>query len=408
MNTRPLDAVVIGGFGQLRPLVAAGLRPWVVPTTEGASIRRSRHFRDSGLVVPELPRQEKVFLASLLAFAARFASPPVLFYGDDTVLGFVVRHHAALRSAFAFEMPDARLVEACLDKTRFARLGEEKGLPVPRQLVGSPGLDARMIQREIGFPCALKPAIREGFYETSAGGKPQKILRVDTLEECEAGLEAVRRHTNRFVVQEFIPGGEDLIFSFHAYVPSGDRPRASYIGRKLRTYPSMGGESTAVRLIEDDQLTRLGWQMVDRLGLTGVMKIDFKRHAETGRYYILEVNLRCSLWTQLGARCGVNLAEYAYRDQCGLPYAPPSAYRTDVRWIHVPRDVKTFLREYRRKGLLSYAAWLGSYLRPKTYAAFAWSDPLPAALQLAGKLRRRPEKTSGPAPEPEPWSLPAS
>jgi predicted ATP-grasp superfamily ATP-dependent carboligase len=199
----------------------------------------------------------------------------------------------------------------------------------------------------------------------------------------------MRRYTDRFVVQEFVPGGEDRIYSFHAYVPRGSLPRVGYIGRKVRTYPSMGGESTLVTLVHNEEVMRAGWETVDRLGLTGIMKIDFKQHAETGRYYVLEVNLRCSLWTQLGARCGVNLVELAYRDLCGLSYEAVSEYRTDVCWLHVLRDVQTFFQEYRPKGHLSLGGWLRSYLGPKVYSTFAWDDPLPSILHLAAMVRSR-------------------
>jgi predicted ATP-grasp superfamily ATP-dependent carboligase len=127
------------------------------------------------------------------------------------------------------------------------------------------------------------------------------------------------------------------------------------------------------------------------------MKIDFKRDVESGRAYVLEVNLRWSLWTQLGARCGINLAELAYRDQCGLSYDPPTRYRTDVCWLHLAQDVLTFFGDYRPRGELSTPAWLRSYFRPKVYSRFAWDDPMPTVLHLldvvknaSNRLVRRP------------------
>jgi predicted ATP-grasp superfamily ATP-dependent carboligase len=397
--TSPVDVVLLGGFGQLRPLAAAGLSPYVVLRTPRDSLRHSRYFRDSGLLLADAEANERGFVTSLIHFAERLPAPPVLYYGDDFELGLIARHRQRLRETFRFAMPDAAMVEACLDKALFFELGERRGLPLPRQRVATPDLDARAVERSVGFPCVLKPNLREGWLESAAirsvGGKPQKILRAGNRVECEAALAAMRRYTDNFVVQTFIPGGEEQVYSFHAYIPESALPRAAYVGRKIRTYPSMGGQSTLICLVHDDEIMRLGWEMVDRLGITGIVKIDFKRDAETGRAYVLEVNLRWSLWTQLGARCGINLADLAYRDQCGDAYDPPSRYRTDVCWLNLAQDVKTFFGDYRPRGELSTPAWIRSYLRPKVYQRFAWDDPMPTLLHLVDVMKSASSGLSG-------------
>jgi predicted ATP-grasp superfamily ATP-dependent carboligase len=391
MSSHP-EAVLIGGFGQLRPLAAAGLFPLVVRRSPRDILRYSRHFRDSGLVMPDGERDEQPFVDALLRLSATLPERPVLYYGDDRLLRFVARNQQRLREGYRFEMPDRELVEACLDKTRFCALGERVGLALPRQLVATPELDAAQIERTIGFPCALKPDSHDGWFDSEAvrerGRGPQKILRADDRAECEAALAAIRRFSDRFIVQEFIPGGEDRIYSFHAYVSRRPRPRAAYVGRKIRTLPSLAGESTMVRLVANDEVMRLGWETTERLGLTGLIKIDFKHDVARDRYYVLEVNLRSTLWNQLGARCGINLPELAYRDLCDQPCETGSEYRTDVRWLHLTRDLRTFFGDYYPSGQLTLGRWLRSYAGPTTYAVFAWDDPLPCLAHWATTLRK--------------------
>jgi predicted ATP-grasp superfamily ATP-dependent carboligase len=385
--------VLIGGFGQLRPLTAAGIRPLIVSRRRGDLLRYSRYYRATNLAVPaNLDRDGAQLADDLVRLARSLATPPVLFFGDDEVLRFVARYQEPLREAFRFQMPARDLVETCLDKTRFLEIARKAGLAVPRQRCGSPTLGVDDIERLIGFPCALKPATHDRWFASGAmaslGGMPQKILRADDRASCAAALATIRAHSSRFVVQQYIPGGEEQVYSFHAYVPGRPLPRVAYAGRKIRTYPSMGGESTLVQLVHAPELLEQGWRAVDRLGLTGLVKIDFKRDVTTGRQYLLEVNLRSTLWNQLGARCGINLPELAYRDACGMTYDAPAGYRTDVRWLHLARDVRTCFRDYYPSGKLSAAGWLRSYCGPMTYATFAWDDPLPGLVSWGQALRK--------------------
>src|SRR6185369_15521749 len=92
-----------------------------------------------------------------------------------------------------------------------------------------------------------------------------------------------------------------------------------YVGRKIRTYPSRAGVSTYLELCDEPSLERAGFAVLERLGLTGVVKLDWKRDPRTGRFHLLEVNPRFNLWNHLGAAAGVNLPFLAYQDLLGLP-----------------------------------------------------------------------------------------
>src|SRR6266480_5798567 len=72
-------------------------------------------------------------------------------------------------------------------------------------------------------------------------------------------------------------------------------------------------------------------ELVRRLGLRGVAKLDFKR-APDGQLYLLEVNPRFTLWHHLGARAGVNIPALVYADLAGLPRGRVLQARAGVRW----------------------------------------------------------------------------
>ena len=126
-------------------------------------------------------------------------------------------------------------------------------------------------------------------------------------------------------LQELVPGPETAIESYHVYVGAQGETVGEFTGRKIRTVPAAYGHSTALQITEAADVAALGRELVRRLGLRGVAKLDFKR-APSGELFLLEINARFNLWHHPGAVAGVNLPALVYGDLVGLPRgAPPRA-----------------------------------------------------------------------------------
>jgi predicted ATP-grasp superfamily ATP-dependent carboligase len=126
---------------------------------------------------------------------------------------------------------------------------------------------------------------------------------------------------------------------------------------------------------------------VPRIGLKGVFKMDFKRHAASGRFYLLEVNARFNLWHYLGAKGGVNLAQVAYDYLTRGARSAPQQARTRYRWLSPRLDYLAY-RSLAAGGELSAAGWLASLVSSrKVYDLFAWTDPMPLAVVLWDELK---------------------
>lgn len=103
--------------------------------------------------------------------------------------------------------------------------------------------------------------------------------------------------------------------------------------------------------------------------------MEFKRHANTGVFYLIEINARHNLSAALAIRCGVNfpVIDYEYRTR-GLRPAPGVA-QTGVYWI----DFEWDLREGRRlasRGQLP-RNYLRPYVRPHVHDVLDWQDRAP-------------------------------
>ena len=359
--------------------------------------RYSRYCDDWRTTFSNTDWDESRFLATLINIAEEGPDKPVLYYGDDPMLLFIAGHRDTLQNYYRFTMPEPELFQACYDKLTFAALAARYGLPTPNTVTSSAKLSSELIAQQIGFPCVFKPANRAGWFESEvirlASKGRQKVLVVNSPEECDRALHAMNNYSENYIVQEYIAGNEANVYSFHTYMPKNGNEPLWYVGKKIRTFPAVAGESSYVELVNDPDLGALGLEIVDKLGLTGPIKIDCKKDPRTGEFLILEINLRFSLWNQLGSYCGVNLPLAAYLDNNHLQQPAIAApYRTGVGRLDFGRDLRSFIRDYYPSRQLSIRSWLASLCREKICSIFCWKDPLPFLMHNLGSLQRLPHK----------------
>jgi predicted ATP-grasp superfamily ATP-dependent carboligase len=317
--------------------------------------------------------------------AATWGAPVPLFYDNDDRLALVQDYRDALAPHFALLLNERSLGEALLDKAGFQALAERRGLPVPRRIAWE------ALEAEPG-PVLVKPKTRTAWDHSSVrqqlfGGAGK--ARIFDNGRAARQEPLVRQLAAQLAFQEYVPGGDDAIWSFHGFAAPGGEVLEWFVGRKIRTWPEGTGDSSYLRLARDDGLARLGREIAARLPLAGIFKMDFKRSAASGRFYLLEVNTRFNLWHYLGARAGVNLPRVAY--DYLLHGARPVHAEASLayRWLCLRYDKRAY-RELKARGRLGLAGWLWSLARaPKVYDLFSWSDPAPFARAWRGRFQSR-------------------
>ena len=366
LNSERAFACVLGDTDLLRALSLAGIR-CAVAAAPGSPPRYSRLARVA-LDWADAWEQPTLLLELLERFGAAQAEPPVLFYEEDRDLLLVSRHRERLRRHFRFVVPDAALVEDLVDKCRFQALAQRLDLPVPAARALDPRTDP--VPLDLRFPVALKPLVRRGErWDPIAAGA--KALRLDSPLTLVTLWPRLAVADVPVLLQELIPGPETRVESYHVYVDERGALVGEFTGRKIRTWPPEYGDSTALVITDAPDVTVLGRELVGRLELRGVAKLDFKR-APDGRLYLLEVNPRFTLWHHLGARAGVNLPALVYADLVGLPRPRVPKARAGVRWCSPWRDAAAA-----RAAGVSLLRWLPWALGCEAKRVVAWDDPMP-------------------------------
>jgi predicted ATP-grasp superfamily ATP-dependent carboligase len=371
-------ACVLGDIDLVRTLGLAGIGSAVV-APPGTPARFSRHTRHALPWKNPVDHPEEL-VETLIAYGEAQPEPPVLFYQDDSSLLLVSRYRDRLRNVFRFIVPDARLVEQLVDKGQFQELAAKKRLPVPPARVLRPAEEPMPGDLGIRFPLVLKPLTRLPTQWEPAAGEC-KAVRADTSDEVLALWPKLAAAKLTVLAQELIPGSEARVESYHTYVDERGEIVAEFTGRKIRTSPLAYGDSTAIEITDVPDVQALGRELVRRLGLRGVAKLDFKRGPDPeGLLYLLEINARFTLWHHPGAIAGVNVPALVYGDLVGSSRPTVARARTGVRWCRPWKDIHAA-----RASGMSLVKWLPWALRCEAKAAVAWDDPLP--LLAAGLWR---------------------
>jgi D-aspartate ligase len=309
-----------------------------------------------------------------------------LFAGGDEEVRLVARNHAMLGRAYRVTTPPWEIVGIACDK----RLTHEHARAVgvdspwsryPRNREEVAALDCR-------FPVILKPRVHLGRNAFSAA----KAWRVDDRPALLARYDeaAALVGAEGIAIQELIPGGGDVQFSYAAVWSTGASV-ASLVARRARQYPvEFGVTSTFVETIEQAAVEQAADRFLASIGFSGLVELEFKYDVRDGRYKLLDVNPRAWTWIALAGAAGLDFPWMQWWLARGESVVP-SRGRTGVAWTHTSRDIVSAAKQIASGALSAREYWASP--RSAAFAAFAADDPLPGILDLpvliARLLRRR-------------------
>lgn len=381
MGRRRHLACVLGGMDLVRPLAMAGVRSWVM-ARRGQPMRYSR-FVDGVIEYVDPWEASDEFVERLLSFADRQSHQPILYYENDGYLAAISNGRKELHDAFRFVIPSKDLVDDLVDKWRFDKLVRRLDLPTPRSWVIRDSDDIERLS--LSLPIIVKPLTRydrdNGWVRVGGSAKAISISSTRAIQELGQKIETVGI---ALVAQELITGPESQIESYHVYARQPGEVVAGFTGRKIRTWPLEYGHSTALVTTDAPDVEQLGRDLVQRLRLSGVAKLDFKRSVD-GRLHLLEINPRFTLWNHLGAVAGVNIPALVYDDLTGDSWRHPiRRARAGVSWCDIPKDFRAA-----RAASVGLASWATSVARSDIKTDLAFDDPMPyiRGRLLGGALR---------------------
>jgi predicted ATP-grasp superfamily ATP-dependent carboligase len=324
VRTWPATAVVSSceypnGLATIRSLGRRGIDVVAVDDDRRAVGMNSRYARIVLAPSPNRPENEDAFIASLLELGNGFDSPAVFFATSDPVLSVVARNRDVLGGRFVYPFPAWDTLGPTQDKWVQVRTAEAAGIPVPRT--------AAEPTAELGFPVVVKPETPFPF-RLRYPGVHAYLCR--NLGETEVAFD--RCADFHPLVQEYIPGGDDALYTFGTYVAADGEALGLFSGRKLRQTPPLVGSCRVAEAVWVDDVVEQGLALVHALGYYGICQVEFKLDRRDGRFKLIEANTRPWGWHGLTGACGVDLVRLAYDDLTGTRPPPTRMSNQRKRW----------------------------------------------------------------------------
>lgn len=382
LATGKTPAIIVGNGSTNDLSFVRSLSRHGIPTILIVELRQLGSFSRYGLRIrmPAVEDEPQAWLEILEVVGSLLGAPPVLFALSDALCAFVSRNAESLRHSFRFVLPDEESVNRILDKRQQYSLAEAAGIQVPPTFYPEDGEELVGLASKIDYPVILKPY-------TAHVGRPtisnRKVLVVHSADELISGFSNCTTSEARFMVQKIVPGKDDAIFWYSGFWDKHGREQAWFTVQKLRQFPPGFGDGSFQQTLEVPAVLQQSRRLLEAFRYRGLVMVEFKLDARDGSYNLMEINPRTVSGNQLGISAGVDLPWIAYRNLAGLDPVEmlQRRFQPNVKYVNEEWDVQAFAI-LRKSKQLTLFSWIRSLQGVRSWALFAWDDPLPLLLGL--------------------------
>ncbi len=370
-------AVIAGGhfasLGAARSLGRRGV-PVFVLDSEPCISRFSKYVRQFHRCPPETEE------SSLVEFLIELSSSPglagsVLFASTDEQVRIFSQHRDQLAGHYIVSIPPWDITKYLYDKRLTSTLATRQQIPIPATL--TLGCPQDVSTHDLSYPLVLKPAITPHLVRVTK----KKAYRADNPEELSALFTQIAEIMNpeEIVIQEFIPGGAENLYSYFGYFKEG-RSVVGYAARRLRQHPRVFGRATTYAVSACiPELEALAVQLLMGIGYTGMAEVEFMYNPLHSRFEFLEVNPRIWGWHTLSIHAGVDFPYITYAEMTGQPF-DPGKFIEGTKWVHLATDLPTALVEILH-GQLGIRDYVRS-IQGSSDAVLSRDDPIPFLAEI--------------------------
>ncbi|WIV13329.1 carboxylate--amine ligase [Proteiniborus sp. MB09-C3] len=390
-------AVVLGtnyyiALSAIRCLGVHGVKVVAMDYSEKDTYAAKSKYLSERLIVPHYKKDTKRFIEFLIDYAKKQESPPVLIPCHDLHAEVIDAHLEELKKYYLIPQTEPGLWTKVMDKGSLYQLAIEHGVAVPETVRLDDENFLEKVETIVKYPCIVKPVDSPSFVAKFR----RKLFKVQNREELEEALDKAKNAGLEVIVQRIIPGFDDHMYTFDAYLNQDAKVTHWSTCQKYRQFPINFGASVYTGHKYVPELYEIGAKFFETIKFKGFAEIEFKKDSETGKFYMIEVNARITNFNNLLYKLGLNIPYITYREMTGAPLEPKS-FKEDQNLVfwYAYEDILA-IRDYIKSGQLTFKEIFKSLLRPKAYAIWDWKDPMPAfsyAGIIMGKVFRKIFKT---------------
>ncbi len=371
-------AVILGanyyiGLSTIRCLGIKGVYVVAVDYSyEGSYAFKSKYCSEK-LIAPHYKNQPKEFLNYLIKYAKMQDLKPVLIPCADPYVEFVDGYLDELRKYYLIPQTQKGLYTELMDKEKLNALAINNDVKVPETVYVSDSDFLDKVDSTIGYPCIVKPTDSPSFVTEFR----RKMFKVNNRQELIDTVNKVHEKNLEVIVQRIIPGFDDHMYTFDAYLNQDAKVTNWMTCQKYRQYPINFGASVYTGQKYVQELYDIGAKFLEKVGFKGFAEIEFKKDAITGEFYLIEVNVRITNLNSLLYKAGINMPYLTYAELTGNAQ-PSFELKKDTGLVFWYAYEDFFaIRGYLKTKQLTLAQVIKSFFKPKAYAIWDISDPKP-------------------------------
>jgi D-aspartate ligase len=376
--TEKAGAVIIGGdfqgLGSLRSLGRHGIPTYLLD--HDLCIGRFSKYTKRHKKCPRA--RDEARLADFLIDLARSENLEgwVIYPNDDETVRFLSQNKEQLEKHYRISTPPWDAVRLAYEKRLTYQLAEKAGIPIPKTFY--PNSIEELAKLDLQLPVIIKPSVKEPFYSQTK----KKAILVNNRQQLrdEFSKAAPLIDSSGLIIQEFIPGGPNCLFSVGSLFKQGEF-LGKVVARRTRQHPmDFGHATTYAETVDIPELEDSAKIILNAMGYYGLSEVEFMLDTRDKKYKMIEVNARLWGWHTLALGAGVDLPYLLYRDMLGEEVIQ-NGYNKDAKWIRLTTDIPTAVGEI-LKGKMKVSDYLDTLKGRKQFAVLSLTDPVPFIAEL--------------------------
>jgi D-aspartate ligase len=348
---------------------------------------------------PDPSYNENAFIAFLIKYGAEQHDRGVLFPTNDQWAVAISKHRNVLHEFFELVAPPFQAIEIIIEKYKFYQWAQGYGYPVPKtwrlESVGDIPCDV--------FPVVVKPEFRRTASNDICSLQLQTYLDQNRFHvanrkrELESFVALQKEYARHFVVQQYVRGLSDAMFTVGVYADRTSKVRGIFSGRKVRGFPPDHGDCILGQVeTVPAHVINITKEICETICYSGIAEFEFKRDAATGQYILIEINPRSWSWIGITPACGVSLAWLAFQDLAGdeIPALTISTEQDgQVKYVKILQDFENCIWRNKRAGHVAWSFSVQEWRRTLAaedlvVAEYQPDDLCPTFYAITGYVRR--------------------
>lgn len=383
LHPRP-PVIVLGGdtnaLAIARSLGPRGIRVYAIGVP--GFVERSRYV--TPIPMPVDPRRpEEIWAEFLLSPAARPYHGAVVLATSDIGITAIANNREKLAELYLLDTSDVTAQLGMLDKLSTYEMARAAGVPTPLFWRVDNAADLERWRPELVYPLIVKPLLSHEYKARFPG--LSKFRTAQNWAELQDAYRDLDEAGLAVMLVEKIPGNDEMLCSYTTYVDESGVPTFDYTKRMIRRNPPSEGLGCYHATADIPEVTQVGQQLINGVGLRGPAAIEFIRDVRDGQLKLIECNARFSAALPLTVAAGLDLPLHVYLRILGEHHELPRDYRRDLRLLYPSDDLRSFLT-LRRSGELTLGGWLRSLAHRQTFPVFSRRDPLPAVVRAVHRF----------------------